>query len=127
MRFTDEIIFVKRSSDSKYDPDLGEWVEGKPERTRTEVNVTDIGTDRSVTVFGSVKEGAKVIRTQPLFSIPEFDYIEFEGKTWQVTTARNPSFRNSLIVQEVIVDESTSGVQGNRSIDETPEESCDSQ
>lgn len=127
MRFTDEIIFVKRSSDSKYDPDLGEWVEGKPERTRTEANVTDIGTDRSVTVFGSVKEGAKVIRTQPLFSIPEFDYIEFEGKTWQVTTARNPSFRNSLIVQEVIVDESTSGVQGNRSIDETPEESRDSQ
>ncbi|EHG8746810.1 hypothetical protein J6E82_002026 [Enterococcus faecium] len=127
MRFTDEIIFVKRSSDSKYDPDLGEWVEGKPERTRTEANVTDIGTDRSVTVFGSVKEGAKVIRTQPLFSIPEFDYIEFEGKTWQITTARNPSFRNSLIVQEVIVDESTSGVQGNRSIDETPEESRDSQ
>ncbi|EMW5544986.1 hypothetical protein AAFB30_002663 [Enterococcus faecium] len=127
MRFTDEIIFVKRSSDSKYDPDLGEWVEGKPERTRTEANVTDIGTDRSVTIFGSVEEGAKVIRTQPLFSIPEFDYIEFEGKTWQVTTARNPSFRNSLIVQEVIVDESTSGVQGNRSIDETPEESRDSQ
>lgn len=67
MRFTDEIIFVKRSSDSKYDPDLGEWVEGKPERTRTEANVTDIGTDRSVTIFGSVEEGAKVIRTQPLF------------------------------------------------------------
>lgn len=61
MRFTDEIIFVKRSSDSKYDPDLGEWVEGKPERTRTEANVTDIGTDRSVTIFGSVEEGAKVI------------------------------------------------------------------
>ena len=58
MRFTDEIIFVKRSSDSKYDPDLGEWVEGKPERTRTEANVTDIGTDRSVTIFGSVEEGA---------------------------------------------------------------------
>lgn len=127
MRFTDEIIFIKRSSDSKYDPDLGEWIEGEAERTLTNANVTDMGTDRSVTVFGSVKEGAKVIRTQPLFSVPEFDYIEFEGKTWQVTTARNPSFRNSLIVQEVIVDESTSGVQGNRSIDETPEERRDSQ
>lgn len=127
MRFTDEIIFIKRSSDSKYDPDLVEWIEGEAERTLTNANVTDMGADRSVTVFGSVKEGAKVIRTQPLFSIPEFDYIEFEGKAWQVTTARNPSFRNSLIVQEVIVDESTSGVQGNRSIDETPEESCDSQ
>lgn len=105
MRFTDEIIFVKRSSESKYDPDLGEWVGGKPERTRTEANVTDIGTDRGVTIFGSVKEGAKVIRTQPLFSIPEFDYIEIAGKTWQQTTARNPAYRNSLIVQEVILNE----------------------
>lgn len=50
MRFLDEVIFVKRSSDSKYDPDLGEWVEGKPERTRTEANVTDIGTDRKSVV-----------------------------------------------------------------------------
>ena len=108
MRYMDEIIFVKRSSDSKYDSDLGEWIEGEAEITLTNANVTDMGTDRSVAVFGSVKEGAKVIRTQPLFSIPKFDYIEFEGKTWQVTTARNPSFRNSLIVQEVIVDESTS-------------------
>ena len=107
MRFTDEIIFVKRSSDSKYDPDLGEWVEGKPERTRTEANVTDIGTDRSVTIFGSVEEGAKVIRTQPLFSIPTFDYIEIEGKTLQQKTARNPAYRNSLIVQEVVLDEGT--------------------
>lgn len=108
MRFTDEIISVKRSSDLKYDPDSSEWIEGEAERTLTNANVTDMGMDRSVTVFGSVKEGAKVIRTQPLFSIPKFDYIEFEGKTWQVTTARNPSFRNSLIVQEVIVDESPS-------------------
>ena len=108
MRFTDEIIFVKRSSDLKYDPDSSEWIEGEAERTLTNANVTDMGMDRSVTVLGSVKEGAKVIRTQPLFSIPKFDYIEFEGKTWQVTTARNPSFLNSLIVQEVIVDESPS-------------------
>lgn len=107
MRFTDEIIFVKRSSDSKYDPDLGEWIEGKLERTRTEANMTDIGTDRSVTIFGSVEEAAKVIRTQPLFSIPTFDYIEIEGKTWQKTTARNPAYRNSLIVQEVVLDEGT--------------------
>ena len=92
---------------SKYDPDLGEWVEGKPERTRTEANVTDIGTDRSVTIFGSVEEGVKVIRTQSLFSIPTFDYIEIEGKTWQQKTARNPAYRNSLIVQEVVPDEGT--------------------
>lgn len=107
MRYNDEITFVKLSSDSKYDTDKGEWIEVEPVKTTTIANVTDIGTDRSVTIFGSIKQGAKVIRTQPLFRIPEFDYIEYEGKTWEQVTARNPVFRNSLIVQEVIVDEST--------------------
>lgn len=101
MRFTDEIIFVKRSSDSKYDPDLGEWVEGKPERTRTEANVTDIGTDRSVTIFGDIRQGAKVIRTMPLFVVPEYDRILYEGKTYKDVTTRTPALRNSIIVQEV--------------------------
>lgn len=105
MRFTDEIIFVKRSSDSKYDPDLGEWVEGKPERTRTEANVTDIGTDRSVTIFGDIRQGAKVIRTMPLFVVPEYDRIFYEGKAYKDVTTRTPALRNSIIVQEVASNE----------------------
>lgn len=105
MRFTDEIIFVKRSSDSKYDPDVGEWVEGKPERTRTEANVTDIGTDRSVTIFGDIRQGAKVIRTMPLFVVPEYDRILYEGKTYKDVTTRTPALRNSIIVQEVASNE----------------------
>ncbi|HFC9134924.1 TPA: hypothetical protein QFC14_002527 [Enterococcus faecium] len=105
MRFTDEIIFVKRSSDSKYDPDVGEWVEGKPERTRTEANVTDIGTDRSVTIFGDIRQGAKVIRTMPLFVVPEYDRILYEGKTYKDVTTRTPTLRNSIIVQEVASNE----------------------
>ncbi|MDT2770495.1 hypothetical protein P7H46_06510 [Enterococcus pseudoavium] len=101
MRYTDEITFVKESSESHYDPDLGEWVDGEAKRTGTVANVTDLGTERSVKVFGDVREGAKVIRTMPLFSLPEFDHIEIDGKTFKETTARNPSGRHSLIVQEV--------------------------
>lgn len=101
MRYTDEITFVKESSESHYDPDLGEWVENEPNRKDALVNVTDLGTDRSVKVFGDIRQGAKVIRTMPLFSLPEFDHIEIDGKTFKETTARNPSGRHSLIVQEV--------------------------
>lgn len=101
MRYTEEITFVKESSNSHYDPDLGEWIEDEPERTKTLANVTDMGTDRSVKVFGDIREGAKVIRTMPLFSLPEFDHIEIDGKTFKETTARNPSGRHNLIVQEV--------------------------
>lgn len=105
MRYTDEITFVKESSESHYDPESGEWINGEPVQTSALVNVTDLGTDRSVKVFGDIRQGAKVIRTMPLFSLPEFDHIEIDGKTFRETTARNPSGRHSLIVQEVAVNE----------------------
>ncbi len=108
MRYTDEITFVKESSESHYDPDLGEWIENEPNRTDTLVNVTDLGTERSVKIFGDIRQGAKVIRTMPLFVLPEFDYIEIGEKNYKETTARNPSGRHSLIVQEVVKNESTS-------------------
>lgn len=105
MRYDTSITFIKDSTDSHYDPELGEWVDGEAKRTGTVANVTDLGTERSVKVFGDVREGAKVIRTMPLFSLPEFDHIEIDGKTFKETTARNPSGRHSLIVQEVAVNE----------------------
>lgn len=101
MRYVDEITFVKNSSDSHYDPESGEWITGEPVRTTELVNVTDLGTERSVKLFGDIRQGAKVIRTMPLFILPKFDSIEIEGKTYKDITLREPSGRNSLIVQEV--------------------------
>lgn len=105
MRYTDEITFVKKGTGSQYDPDLGEYVEDEPTKTSTIANVTDLGTDRSVTLFGSIKQGAKVIRTMPLFVVPEWDYIKVKDKTYQLTTERVPSRRHTLIVEEVIIHE----------------------
>lgn len=104
MRYIDEVIFVKASEESKYDPNLGEWVDGESQRTITLANVTDVGTDRLVTIFGDIKQGAKVIRLQPLFVVPEWDRIEIESKTYQLTTDRLPLNRTTLIVEEVKVD-----------------------
>ncbi|MGM0220056.1 hypothetical protein [Enterococcus sp. AZ126] len=101
MRYDKSIIFIKESSESHYDPNLGEWIEAEPKKAPAEVNITDLGTDRSITLFGSIKQGAKVIRTQPLFSVPEWDHIEYDGKKYQLTTERTPSERHSIIVEEV--------------------------
>lgn len=108
MRYDVKVLFIKNGEGSHYDPDLGEWIEDEPTITATEANVTDFGTNRSVALFGSIKQGAVVIRTQPLFIIPKWDDIEIDGKSYQLTTARRPLDRNSLIVEEVVA-----SVQGN--------------
>ena len=98
-----------------------EWIEEEPFRKTTDVNVTDIGTDRSITIFGSIKEGLRSLGHSP-FVIPEFDYIEFEGKTWEVITSRVPALRNSLIVHEVIIDgKKSSKINGLAGISKTKE------
>ena len=108
MRYDKSIVFVKESSKSYYDTEIGEWVETVPEKTPADVNITDLGTNRSITLFGSIKQGAKVIRTQPLFDVPKnWEYIRIDGKTYALTTELQPQNRNSLIVQEVTVDGET--------------------
>lgn len=105
MRYDKAIHFVEPSDGDYYDTELGEWLENEPKITETIANVTDLGTNRSVEIFGDIKQGAKVIRTQPLFDVPKnWQYIKIDGKTYNLTTERQPHNRNSLIVQEVIVD-----------------------
>lgn len=102
MRYDTEVLFIKNGEGSHYDPDLGEWIDDEPTITATNANVTDLGTNRSVALFGNIKQGAVVIRTQPLFIIPEWDIVEIDGKSYQLTTARQPLDRNSLIAEEVV-------------------------
>lgn len=106
MRYDKTIQFIEPSDSDYYDTDLGEWIEKEPIVTETIANVTDLGTTRSVELFGDIKQGAKVIRTQPLFCIPKnWQYIKIDDKTYVLTTERQPQNRNSLIVEEVAISE----------------------
>lgn len=101
MRLINELTFVKTSTETHYDPNLGEWIEAEPIKTVTTATITDLGTTRSVEIFGDIKQGAKVIRLMPLFVLPDFDWIEFDGKKWELVTDRQPDKFHTLIVREV--------------------------
>lgn len=100
MKFIDDIVFVKKT-DAYYDPEPGKWVEGDPEKTETTANVTDLGTNRSVELFGELKKGAKVIRLQRLFNLPEWDHVLIDDQKYILTTDRQPLNQHTLIVEEV--------------------------
>lgn len=104
MRYLDEITFVKTSG-AHYDPDLGEQVPGEVNKVSVSANVTDGGDQVSIATFGDIRQRAVVIRLQPLFIAPDWDYIEFEGKTYKLVLERLPLYRHSLLVQEVAIDE----------------------
>lgn len=100
MRYLDKVVFVDESEEI-YNPDFGEYIEAETKGVETLANVTDLGTTRSVQIFGDIKQGAKVVRTMPLFDIPKWKYIMFDGRKWQLVTSRLVTKSNSLIVQEV--------------------------
>lgn len=99
MRYLDKVVFIKKM-DSYYDPELGEHVDGELKETILDCNVTDLGSERSVALFGDVQEKSKVIRLQPMQSLPTFDYLMFNDISYKLSKNVNPQDRKTLIVKE---------------------------
>lgn len=99
MNYNKKIIFVVEKGGG-YDPELGEHVPSVSILDRERVNLTDLGTDRSKTLFGDINEGAKVIRLLRPYN-KSWDYVVIDGKTYELTTQRDTRLRDGIIVQEV--------------------------
>ena len=102
MRYSDKVWFVTET-EGEYDPDLGEYGPAVLKKVFKRANVTDLGTDRSVKLFGDVTEGKKVIRLLRPYTEP-WDYVIFDGKTYDITTHRDTRLRAGFIVQEAMRD-----------------------
>ena len=99
MRYDIPVVFVKQT-EGHYDYDLGEHVEGQREESVLMANVTDLGTERTVNIFGDVKENARVVRLMGRYEV-DFDHIEIEGVHYTILKTQNLRHKQSLIVQEV--------------------------
>ena len=100
MRYDQEVKFV-HETDGYYDFDLGEHVSGELVKTSLLANITDLGTDLSVKVFGSIKEGALVVRLLRHYTQP-FDYLVIGGKNYQLLKEQRLRQKHTLIIQEVV-------------------------
>lgn len=104
MRYDDEITFVIKLTKDVYDTVTALWIPGDTKKKIVQANVTDLGLVRSVEIFGDIQQGSKVIRLQPLETMPIFEQIEFEGRVYELATHKQPAGRNTLIVKEVARD-----------------------
>lgn len=98
MRYNTPIYFVKNIG-KHYDAELGVWVQGSDNKALKRANVTDMSATRQSTIFGDVSSSRLVVRLQQAYN-DSYDYIEINGKTYQVETKRVPSNSQSLVVIE---------------------------
>lgn len=102
MRYNKLITFVYEV-EGKRNPETGEYDEPTKTETKQRANVTDLGTDRSVKLFGSILEGAKVVRLLRPFNKP-WDYVLIDGVPYEITKHRDARLRDGFICREVVKD-----------------------
>ena len=101
MRYDKRIHFIRRGQE-EYDPIKGEWVGGGTYALPKYANVTDLGSERSVALFGNVMENAKVVRLLNRYTQP-FDQIRIDSTYYSVIKDLNLRRKHTLIVKEVDV------------------------
>ena len=90
MRYSVPIYFVKET-EPFYDYETGDYIDGEPIKEEAWANVSDTGTERMQLIYGALKQGAITVRIVGKYD-KEFDYIEVEGKKYNVDAFR--TFRN---------------------------------
>ena len=100
MRMSDEVKFY--AENSKYNPTTSEYDDNPVLIGTRMASVTDVGTTRSMELFGKLDQQAKVVRfIEPIEFTWSYLTIN-DGKThYGLQTDRKPLLNNSLIVGEI--------------------------
>ena len=101
MRYDKRIYFVRKTQE-EYDPIKGEWVGGVTDEVPKFANVTDLGSERSIAMFGNVMEDALTVRLLNRYREP-FDTIRIDDVHYSVIKDLKLRHKQTLIVKEVDV------------------------
>lgn len=101
MRYDTLVTFVHEGAGNVYNPDTGEYNEDKTSFTRL-ANVTDVGTSRSMELFGDLDTSNKVLRFANGVKLADWTYLTLPGSDTRYVkvTTRKPLKSNTLIVGE---------------------------
>lgn len=87
MRFNDRALFVMDSTESYYDWEKGEEVQGETETNSIPCHISDLELEREKRVFGDYRAEHKVIYLQAPFT-KSFTHIEINQKKYRVITTK---------------------------------------
>lgn len=98
MRFSHRITLVKET-ESRYDPEKGEYIEGTPIKTTLPCNLSKLSVERTNEFFGQIDKAVVVARLQRPFK-GEIDYILIDGQRFNLL--RRSDYRKGVLYLERI-------------------------
>lgn len=94
MRYASPIYFIKNAEPVRLSN--GDWREGLESETLKFANISDMGDETKMNVFGNVTTQGLVIRIQNDYT-DDFNHIEYNGKNYRVL--RKKTFRHDTVFE----------------------------
>lgn len=99
MRF-DTPIYFQSVKPGEYNPDTGNYEADTITEAKKYANITDTGTETMSIVYGTIKQGSRVVRLQNHYKAP-FDRIRIGNKVYRVDYEKKLRVKHVFVVSEV--------------------------
>jgi hypothetical protein len=99
MRFNERITFVS-VTESKYNPETGEYIESDPMQTTMPCNLSRMGIERVNQLFGSIDKQILTARLQQPYNA-KFDYVLINDQIYNVT--KQSDYKKGVFFLEAVL------------------------
>ena len=99
MRYDTKVLFVDGSGSEVYNPITGRNEKAEPIIEEVWANVTTLGTDRHIELFGDVNQSRLVVRLLNHYEKP-YTEIRINGTKYRVEMTQKLRRRHTFIVEE---------------------------